>query len=719
MYYDIIKLLKGRRLKEAVELLGLLASDSGNWQVKSEVENLKTTYGYMLQYAAQGMKDPERDKMYAQLIRKSYELADRAEYSRNNMSGQGHHSDLFRTFKRTPPPTYSEPCLTLESITEDMGVGPLMVNDEDQRRSKMKELGIRHEKAVDTLFEKIWISDGWTDEESKEAHALLRSVLIPANDLAVMISAVTVSLLGIFDARKFQFLLTAYNEHQEELITQRALVGITLVAFHQQDRLALYPEFIAALSLLAESPHALKQLHNIQILLLLSRETVKIDKKMREEIIPQMMKSQQLNKADFSITDLEDLEDMNPEWKADMEKMGERIRELSELQMEGADTYMTTFCQLKTYPFFFHISHWFYPFDKQVPEVAALFETGQINDKSLINLMLNSPLFCNSDKYSFCLTVNSIPPSQRQALSMQIDEQNDWMKQNLNSAEEQANVICRQYIHDLYRFFKLSTFRKEFNDIFSGNMSLWECTFLRPLILTEEYRKPIADYLFSKNYPEEAARLYKEQAGLTPENVEVWQKLGFCYQKGKQYTEAINSYIQADILKPDHLWTLKHLAQCHKRMQNHQKALSYFRHIEAMQPEDLNLLMQIGQCLAELHKHEEALNYFFTVEYLSKKPAGAWRAIGWCYFMQHKYEDASRIYEKLCASEEVRFSDYLKAGHVYLIRNMVAQALERYRQAKDLCKSYDEFICAYQADKDIMLEHGITEEYFYLIPDLL
>lgn len=719
MYYDIIKLLKERRLKEALGLLGMLASDSGNWQVKSEVENLKTTYGYMLQYAAQGMKDPERDKMYAQIVRKSYELADRAEYSRNNMSGQGHHSDLFRSFKRTPPPTYGELCLTLESITEDMGVVPLMVNDEEKRRAKMKELAQKHEKTVDTLFDKIWISDGWTEEESKEALALLRSVLIPANDLAVMTSAVTVSLLGIFDPRKFQFLLTAYNERQEELITQRALIGIILVTLHQKDRMALYPEFIAALSLFTESPNTLKQIHDIQILLLLSRETVKIDKKMREEIIPQMMKSQQLNKADFRITDLEDMEDMNPEWKADMEKIGERIRELSELQMEGADTYMATFCQLKNYPFFFQIAHWFYPFDKQVPEVAALFEDGQISDQSLINLILKSPVFCNSDKYSFCLTASSIPPAQRQALSMQIDEQNDWMKQNMDSAEKQGNVVCRQYIHDLYRFFKLSTFRKEFDDIFDGSMSLWECAFLKPLILTEEYRKPIADYLFSKNYPEEAARLYREQAELTPENVEVWQKLGFCYQKEKQYAEAIGSYIQADILKPDHLWTLKHLAQCYKRVQDYPKALSFFKHIEAMQPEDLNVLMQIGQCLVEQRKYGEALNYFFKVEYLNENPVYAWRAIGWCYFMQHKYEDAARIYEKLCASDEVRPSDFLNAGHVCLIRNTVAKALEHYRQAKDLCQSYDEFIGIYQADKDIMLEHGITEEYFYLIPDLL
>lgn len=41
------------------------------------------------------------------------------------------------------------------------------------------------------------------------------------------------------------------------------------------------------MKLMEDNPSLLKQLHDIQIIFLLSRETEKIDKKMREEIIPQ------------------------------------------------------------------------------------------------------------------------------------------------------------------------------------------------------------------------------------------------------------------------------------------------------------------------------------------------------------------------------------------------------------------------------------------------
>lgn len=102
-----------------------------------------------------------------------------------------------------------------------------------------------------------------------------------------MLSATTLSLLHIFDSRKYQFLINAYQSGTDTLVTQRALVGIALVAYYQEARLNLYPELLAALSLLTEKPKAAKELLTIQILLLLSRETEKISKKMREEIIPQ------------------------------------------------------------------------------------------------------------------------------------------------------------------------------------------------------------------------------------------------------------------------------------------------------------------------------------------------------------------------------------------------------------------------------------------------
>ena len=53
------------------------------------------------------------------------------------------------------------------------------------------------------------------------------------------------------------------------------------------------------------------------------------------KISPEMLNQNQ------KIIDLEDLEDKNPEWEKEMKRVEESIRELGELQLEGADTYLS------------------------------------------------------------------------------------------------------------------------------------------------------------------------------------------------------------------------------------------------------------------------------------------------------------------------------------------------------------------------------------------
>ena len=91
---------------------------------------------------------------------------------------------------------------------------------------------------------------------------------------------------------------------------------------------------------------------------------------MREEIIPEMMKNPKLNLEGLD----EDAEDHNPEWEEWIDRSGitDKLRELGELQMSGADVYMSTFSQLKQFPFFRKISHWFYPFDPQYQDIAKI-----------------------------------------------------------------------------------------------------------------------------------------------------------------------------------------------------------------------------------------------------------------------------------------------------------------------------------------------------------
>ena len=110
---------------------------------------------------------------------------------------------------------------------------------------------------------------------------------------------------------------------------------------------------------------------------------------MREEIIPQMLKTQHLINPDMKIEDIEDLEEFNPEWKKSLDMANEKIRELGELQMEGADTYMGTFAQLKTFPFFQQAAHWFYPFSTQISEVASILPPAMIRETTLSDTCWN------------------------------------------------------------------------------------------------------------------------------------------------------------------------------------------------------------------------------------------------------------------------------------------------------------------------------------------
>ena len=86
-------------------------------------------------------------------------------------------------------------------------------------------------KLVDELFEKIWVSTRWSESEYAEAQTLFNSLLIQVNDLSIMVSAVTMSLLQIFDIRKFMFLLNAYT-HQDTMLNQRAIAGIALTCYY-------------------------------------------------------------------------------------------------------------------------------------------------------------------------------------------------------------------------------------------------------------------------------------------------------------------------------------------------------------------------------------------------------------------------------------------------------------------------------------------------------
>ncbi|AVM51571.1 tetratricopeptide repeat protein [Bacteroides zoogleoformans] len=721
-YQHIIALLEQKRLKEAQSQLEAFLWDVDNRSPHSRLEQAQTSYQYMLRYMRQGVNDPARPQLYRGLLSETWEIADQARLMLlDKVSDHYYHS--LRNSRNKLPNEYDIAALTkvLESFPDELSVYLLMADSQG-----MDAVLKRYEEASQTLFLSTWSNSHWSAEEAEQAQGMLTSELLPVNALCLFTSAVTLSLMECFDMRKLSWLLDAMT-HTDVHLNQRALVGIALTLHCHHSRLLLYPDLMSRLSLLNEDGSFGKQMNRIYIELLRSQETEKIDKKMREEIIPEMIKNVNIMRnLKFGFEDNPEENDFNPDWEKAFENSGleNKIREMNELLLEGADVYMSTFAQLKNYPFFKQVHNWFYPFDIHHSAIVKEFGLKLTGDNAFLSLILQSGFLCNSDKYSLCFTMVHVPQSQRRTMFNQITSQdlNELMDESQSSTMQQyaqrPDVISNQYIHDLYRFFKLNHRRHEFRDIFKEEIALHRIPELQAILHKPELLTAVAEYHFFQEHPAKALDVYQSLINMNRANADIFQKTGYCLQKEKRYKEAVNAYLKADILKPEHIWTIRHLATCYRQMKDFATALKYYKKAESIQPENHNILFYVGSCLAELERYEEALQYFFKLDFIENDNIKTWRAIGWCSFICNKDEQAIKYYEKVLSSRPIAI-DHLNAGHVAWKQGNTEKAAELYSKAAMESNSREAFLEMFNRDRNILLKKGIAEEDIPLMLDMI
>ena len=425
----------------------------------------------------------------------------------------------------------------------------------------------------------------------------------------------------------------------------------------------------------------------------------------------------------------EEKDDRNPDWGNVFENspLGDKLREMNELQIEGADVYMSTFSQLKNFPFFKELHNWLYPFDRQQSNVIKMMRKETSKENRMIDILLQSGFFCSSDKYSLFFTMEQFPQSQRNLIFSQLTEQQaeEFAEQSkaetLKRFSERPGTISSQYLHDLYRFFKLNVRRSEFRDIFKEKIELHKISALKNILYQEGTLTSIADFHFKKEHWAETVELYKEieqMNGPLSTQSEFYQKLGYALQKQKKLEEAIAAYLKADTIKPDNVWINRHLASCYRLLRNFKKALEYYRKAEEALPENHSIVFYIGSCLAELQQFEEALNYFFKLDFMENDCIKAWRGIGWCSFISGKLEQAINYYNKVIEKAPLAV-DYLNAGHVAWVSGNIEKAAELYARSKEMSGDQEIFLDMFNKDKVYLIKQGITKEDIPLMLDLL
>lgn len=730
-YKRICSLISQKRVKEALEVLSELVDISMTGDLHDKLVNFESTYEYMLKYTLEGVEDPERHKVYNHLLISILELADKTNQKILSQISGWQTYRLKDDLEKNQKYAGKSDIERLEDFSFKEELDEILSNNYSISSDPVSEQSKKHNRLIVNIFYYLWLTNTYNEAYIDLVKIIRKNTNIRWFEKCLFVSAITLSLLRYFDENKFHILFDFYQDNEKE-VTQRALVGLILALYQHDKRLYLYPKILKRLSVLQDEKNIQQETEAIILQIIRSRETEKISKKLREEIIPEMTKLRPKleDKLDLNKLIPDDLdEDKNPDWQTVFEnsdELFEKVEEFTKLQMEGADVFMTAFSNLKQFDFFREMTNWFIPF---YPENAvideSLYQENTDFDKNLfIEGLASSAFLCNSDKYSFILNVRHMPQTQKtmmlELFNMEIKGMYELAEQDeLLDQSKRSKVIYTQYLQDLYRFYKLFQYKNEFKDIFKEKLDIYNSYFYKTIIKDRNIHRNIAEYFFEKNYFVEALEIYKDIERSGEKSYEIVEKIAYCYQKLKDWENALNLYLQAELFDKNRQWILKKIGLCYRKLKNTEKALEYYLEAEKLEQDNLYIQASIGHCYLDLKNYESALKHYFKVEYLSPAKKSVVRPIAWIYFVMEKLVSSKKYYQKLTEKEFTKY-DFLNFGHVEWCLGNRKEAIKLYKKSiKQKDNNLELFLATFDDDKEHLLKHGIIPDDIPIMLDYL
>ena len=715
--------IEKKQLKSAIAAVKVLISSMNNWIISDKLNELETNYKYMLHYLVEGKGDPQQDRIYDKLFRDIYIITDDAAESLLLQNSSSIFFEKMRVQNVRETLSLDDYIDQLNRQADTLSFIDLLEEGEDKESRVRKNL-LDHENILRDLFYFIFTSPRANNDFIESLKKLIDNELIPVNDKCVVISALTLNIFERFDAAKIIFLLDVCLRPLNE-ITTRAIIAIIPIIQIYRNRCQLYPELSSRLKLLSDNIQFNRMFMKALTGFIQAHETEKITKRLNEEIIPEMMKLSPMIGKKIKLDEWmgeSGLDEKNPEWQKILDESGlsDKIQEFSELQMEGADVFHSTFSNLKNYPFFNELSNWFLPFDPNHSSVKNLF-SGGLESSNMIKSMFETSIICNSDKYSFCFSIMMMPEEYRSMMVSQLGADGDELKKmqedefSINPNQKEDSII-KQYIQDLYRFFKLHPRSSNFKDIFNLPLNFHQIEEFYPIVLQPTNLEKIALYYFEKNNLKEASEAYKLLSESVPPRSEFWQKMGYCKQMMSDIKGALDDYLHAELIEDNNTWLLNKISHCYRILKKPETALEYYRRVEQLRPDDLNVQLNIGHCYLELKQYDEALNYYFKVELINSNNTRAWRSIAWCAFLSSKFDVAQSYYTRILDNKP-NAHDYLNAGHVELCLCNNHKAVEYYKLSQNMAGSIKQFNSMLEDDSKVLEEAGVNTKILPIIVD--
>lgn len=666
-------ILEERNVGGALQLLRKRMTELSIVESMDSLEEMEADYRLMRESVLRGMRDPNGEKVYDSMLRRVYRLYNTVRL----VSICRKRIPFIRCRNVADKFDLQEDSIakTLEEYVQETAMASLQIDNSES--VSLARVNAMHQRYMDDLFCCLLVDGQWSSNRAEFFQKMLVSPMIDQNDASLIVSAITIGMLNVFDVNKWLTLVAVCETAQTEDVRQRALVGMALTL--PNGEAMLFPEIMEALQKLCSSQKVCAELHELQIQLLMCMQTEEDNAEIQRDIMPTLIKNSSLKIERSGIVESDDdaLGDIlnTEDSERKIAEMEEKMNKMMDMKNAGSDIYFGGFSHMKRFSFFYQLSNWFAPFSLQHPDVASVVngDSGELIRKTIVN----GP-FCDSDRYSFVFALSAVAaklPDNMREMMMSGKGIVDGGQHEVDDSS--STYIRRMYLQDLYRFFKLHPERKDFFNPFeaTNDNSLFVCNDVFDGCMDDAI-VGVARYLYKRRKYGDVVSVLR---GCEKSNEATYicalanARLGNSEAAYEQFLSLYKEGFNAQK-------SLKGVGDALSSMKRYDEAVEYYAKLVELVPDNRMAILSRSLALINIGRAKEGMTELFRLDYENDKDVVVKRLIAWGYLMDGKPQEAEHVYGQILQIKDVVIAtDWLNLGYAKWLLAKNEEAVECFK----------------------------------------
>lgn len=686
-----------------------------------EINEIEDDYNRMLGFFQKGALDPDRDKIFQRYSASLLKITRNLEVNYLVKKNAVYAAAYRRTRNFNPSviavklAEFKDKLEMLDELSE-----PDITAYQEEKRKLYKEKA----EYDNLLFSYILISPQWSEHEDVFFSELISFGKIEKNTAALLVSAIMIACMNVYDAHKFKSLVRIYKEATDVNVKERALVGwvFSMVRTDKQFETDERKSVIA--DLCKSTPDALKELVELQKQIYFNihspEETARLQKDLNELVSDRDVVSE-FAKDDMEDSSLKDILGTDNEKVEKIEKYANKLRGLEE---SGVDVNFGGFSKMKTFAFFHTFSNWFVPFYINHPALNAMMEEMAGCEKN-IQIFVDRGCFCDSDKYSLAfaieMTVKDLPLIKKVVASsspLPIDNE-------IKVQKADPTMVRRLYLQSLFRFFKLCKMTTNLFDPFDAELSSM-ALFSSFSEFREDAFEPLklpVCYFFVKQKSYDRLAVVLRNCHLKPDfNYYMLNALA-SFHFYEDYDDTLDSLTSALLITPNSYFALKLLMRCYIKMQHYENAIDVCRRLIGFDKDTDDIKNKLAFCLLKNGDIAEGVQLLFELDYKFPNRVDIQRQLAWGLEHRGQLDKALTYFNKYIGKVSEKWlsdnsEDLYNIGVTYLCLHDMENAAKYFAKYKKYSFSQGEIILIGRDDKALLDKYNITNVDVRLVNDL-